>query len=89
MFSLALFPMRMSLSRDCSKRNYESRKTDTYKSFEVRIWGGGMSVLTLKNKDECSLNQVRPQLVGMNFLGQIGISERGGEQFCFVKSGFY
>lgn len=48
-----------------------------------------MSVLTLKNKDECSLNQVRPQLVGMNFLGQMGISERGGEQFCFVKSGFY
>lgn len=87
MFGLALVPMRMSLSRDCSKRNYESRKTDTYKSCEVRILGG-MSVLTLKNKDECSLNQVRPQLVAMNFLGQIGISERGGEQFCFVKSGF-
>lgn len=38
MFGLALFPMRMFLARGFSKRNYESSKADTYRSFEIRIY---------------------------------------------------
>lgn len=35
------------------------------------------------------MNAPNPKLIGRNFLGHIGISERGGELFCFEKSGFY